>query len=583
MPPDADGLLEEYQRRTRQLEALYETAGDLTALRDVDKVLEAIVRRGRQLLASDVAYLMLLDDDRQQIYMRVGEGIQTQQFLDIRLGFGEGVAGLVASSGLPLWTSDYARDERLAARVDDAVREESLVAIVGVPLSAGGRSLGVLLASDRRPREFTHDDVALLSSLAHHAAIALENASLFQEAQDAVARWKEASGRVERQNEALRRAATMHEQLTRLVLEGAPLADLADAVAATVGGDVAVLDARGASLTPVTDMGPIATDDLEQAAAAEGLVRDPRSVGSWLRVVVVQAASRRLGYLVHRGELESEAELRALERAAIVTALLLLDRRAHDDARARVVSRVLTELVSHDRPDFAGVQRRARAAGVAVPEAPYVIAVALAPGGGDREVDLEPAVALAVREGWLARIDGGTATMVVPGSDASAVAAMLAESLADVAGAPVTVGAVGPVSRLSGLKRHVDRALTCAKVLEATGRSGRGAAAEDLGVYALLFGDLGRERIEEFVAETIGRVQQWDTDGAGHLMATLEAYFEHGGQTGRVTEALFVHVNTLYQRLERLDQLLGHEWRRGEQALQVHLAVRLAGLLAHDM
>lgn len=583
MPSGTNSLFEDLQRRTRQLEALYETAGDLTALRDVDKVLEAIVRRSRQLLGSDVAYLMLLDEDRQQIYMRVGEGIQTQEFLDIELGFGEGIAGLVASSGMPLWTSDYARDAHLAARIDSTVKRESLVAIVGVPLSAGGRALGVLLASDRRARNFTHDEVALLGSLAHHAAIALENASLFQEAQRAVARWQEANARVEQQNTVLERAAALHEQLMGLVLEGAPVSALAEAVAATVGGEVILLDANGVALTHTPDLQPLAALDLEGASAAAGRVYEiPRSKPA-TQVVAVQAGSRRLGLLLHRGETLTASDVRALERASMVTALLLLDRSAHDEARVRAMSGVFGEFTSGEQRNPSQVRRRAQAAGVTVPTGPYVAAVALASADGDRAINLDKVALLAVEVGWLVRVEGRQVSVLMQGRNATATAKTLAAQLTELVGEPMTVGAAGPTDHLAGLPGLLTRAQTCAKVLETTGRRGSGATAEDLGVYALLFSDVGRERIEAFVSETIGPLQEWDDSRAGHLLLTLEAYFEQGGQTGRLAEALYVHVNTLYQRLDRIDRLLGPGWRRGEQALQVHLAVRLVRLLSHPM
>ncbi len=49
-------LLERYKRRAGELSSLYETAGDLSSLRDLEKVLHAIVRRSRQLLQTDLAY-----------------------------------------------------------------------------------------------------------------------------------------------------------------------------------------------------------------------------------------------------------------------------------------------------------------------------------------------------------------------------------------------------------------------------------------------------------------------------------------------------------------------------------------------
>lgn len=575
---------EDYQRRTRELEALFETAGDLSALRDVDQVLAAIVRRSRQLLGTDVAYLMLLDEERPEAYMRVGEGIQTPKFMQIRLAYGEGLGGLVAGTGMPQWTDDYQQDPRFAPSIDSIVREESLMAILGVPLKIGPRVTGVLFASDRRRREFTHDEVALLSSLASHAAIALENASLFQASQDALRRWQEASTRIEQHNRMLERAAALHEKLTSLVLHGASLPALADAVAEAVGGRAVVLDADGTPLTPRGDLPDLAglpelADVPDAATHTEGSVELSLADGRTVRLAPAQAGVRRVGYLAHVGKPLSSTDVRALERAALVTALLLLDRRAHDEARIQAMGELLGEVTGNPGMTEEQARRRARAWGLTLPEPPYIALVALAHGDSETAGRFEVAARLALEEGHVARVQGTEATLLLHGDEAGPAARDLAARLTALRGAPVTVGATGPHDTVVAAAAALGRARTCARVLETTGQRGRGATPEELGVYTLLFSEAGRDRIEEFVAETLGPVQAYDAARDGQLVRTLEAYFDTGGQTGRLAQALFIHVNTLYQRLERIDQLLGEDWRYGERSLQVHLAVRLGELL----
>lgn len=577
--PD-EGLLKSYERRTRELEALYETAGDLSALRDVDQVLSAIVRRGRQLLGTDVAYLMLLDDVRGEAWMRVTEGTLTPEFMSIRLAYGEGLGGLVAKTGMPQWTSHYMTDPRFAASIDAIVRGESLTAILGVPLKIGRTVTGVLFASDRRGREFTHGEVALLSSLASHAAITLENASLFEESQRALAKWQAANERVEEQNRLLERAAVLHEKLTELVLTGGSLAVIAKTVGDAIGGQVVVLDPEGRPLTLHRDVTALQVPDL---AFSEGLTaRGSQEVtgpdGTTFRLAPAQAGTRRLGYLVHEGPPLTDTDIRALERAALVTALLLLDLRAHDEARSRVMGELFAELTERPGADDLGIRRRAEATGVVLPEPPYLVLAGLPARDLESSTLGHEATRLALAGRGLARVHRSHVTLVLHGTDAAAAARDVAMRLGDMTGSPVTVGAVGPLDSLVGAVAAAPRALTCAKVLATIGQVGKGATPEQLGVYTLLFSEAGRDQIENFVTEALGPLLE---DAADHLMETLEAYFEVGGQTGRVAEALFVHVNTLYQRFERIDRLLGPGWRRGEQSLQVHLAVRLARLLHH--
>lgn len=577
--PDQD-LLADHQRRTRELAALYETAGDLSAMRDVDQVLTAIVRRSRQLLGTDVAYLMLLDDERQEAYMRVTEGTLTPEFLSIRLAYGEGMGGLVAGTGMPQWTSDYFGDTRFAPSIDRIIRAEQLTALLGVPLKIADRVTGVLFASDRKGREFTHSEVALLSSLASHAAIALENASLFEESQRALSSLREANERIAEHNAMLERAADLHEKLTALVLTGASLASLADAVAEAIGGRVLVLAPDGTPLTPRSDLPELTVPRLPDDASTAGSVEIDGPAGVTYRLAAAQAGSRRLGYLIHAGDPLAATDVRSLERAALVTALLLLDLRAHEEARSRVLGELFAELTTGGDVDDARIRERAQVSGVTLPETPYVVLSALSSRDRDGAGSLGRAAArLALAERGLAGTYAGQVALVLTGHDAAAVARDVAERLGTAEGSPVTVGGVGPATSLAEAAVAVPRALTCAKVLATIGQVGTGATPEQLGVYTLLFSEAGRDQIEGFVAEAIGRLREYDEARDGTLVQTLEAWYDAGGQTGQVAEALFVHVNTLYQRLERVDRLLGDGWRRGEQSLQVHLALRLARLL----
>ena len=91
-------VLRQHRRRETELAALFDTAGDLAALRDLDAVLQSIVRRARMLLGTDTAYLTLRDDEAGDTYMRVTDGSVSPLFQTLRLSYGDGLGGLVAVS-----------------------------------------------------------------------------------------------------------------------------------------------------------------------------------------------------------------------------------------------------------------------------------------------------------------------------------------------------------------------------------------------------------------------------------------------------------------------------------------------------
>lgn len=181
--------LEGRRRREAELSALFETAHDLAGLRDLDAVLHAIVQRARSLLGSEVAYLTLNDPAAGDTYMRVTDGSVSARFQQLRLGMGEGLGGLVAQTARPYVTESYFDDPRFqhTRDIDSGVRDEGLVAILGVPLMLGSGVIGVLFAADRRARVFEREQIALLGSFAAHAAVAIDTANLLGETRSALA------------------------------------------------------------------------------------------------------------------------------------------------------------------------------------------------------------------------------------------------------------------------------------------------------------------------------------------------------------------------------------------------------------
>src|SRR5690606_39754061 len=107
-----------------------------------------IVRRARQLLGTDIAYLGLNVESEGAAYIRVTEGSVSDAFANLRLPLGTGLLGLVAQSGQPHATPDYHADGRFEHRpyVDEAVADESIRPPLRVPVTVSERVIGALLA-----------------------------------------------------------------------------------------------------------------------------------------------------------------------------------------------------------------------------------------------------------------------------------------------------------------------------------------------------------------------------------------------------------------------------------------------------
>lgn len=584
-------LLVARERRERELAALYETAGDLSSLRELQPVLQAIVGRAHALIGSDATYLMLNDDDRGLTHMRVTQGIRTDAFKNVELTLGAGLGGLVAATGQPYATADYAADPRFVHIIDDVVAEEGLVAIAGVPLKLGDRVIGVLFAANRRPSPVGVQEMALLGSLAAHAAIAIETASLFDDVRRAVAELREANTVIQAKSEAVERSAAMHERLTGLVVGGGGLADVAQTLVEGLAVPLLMLDAEGrvlaavggpmpAGLRPVVAAGLVPDEDpLRELVRGGGEARASRVVlrdGTRSVAVPVRAGSERLGVLVAAGRPLDDMDVRSLERAALVTALLLLHERSVADAEGRVRGELFDDLLNHPERDEAGLRRRAARLGVLL-DTPHVVVVVRPVDEERRTVVTATARQVVAAEGGLAGDHGQHVVLLIPGRDSNATAALVGRRLA--AGTPVTVGAAGPAAGARAVAATYREAVRCVDVLTSLGRTGQVATPEDLGVYGVLLGTGTRADLERFVRRTVGPVLDYDARRGSTLAKTLLTYFQLDGNLARTAAELYVHVNTLYQRLDRVTALLGDGWRRGDQALQVHLALKVHAAL----
>ncbi|GGW12235.1 cyclic diguanylate phosphodiesterase [Streptomyces capoamus] len=571
--------LEGRRRREAELSALFETAHDLAGLRDLDAVLQAIVQRARSLLGTDVAYLSLNDPARGDTYMRVTEGSVSARFQQLRLGMGEGLGGLVAQTARPYVTDDYFQDGRFqhTHAIDAGVRDEGLVAILGVPLMLGPHVIGVLFAADRRARVFEREQIALLGSFAALAAAAIDTANLLAETRAALAGLERANEIIRDRSAVIERASEVHDRLAQLVLRGGGVHDVAAAVSHVLDGTVEFAEA---------DVAPAGA---LEASRAEG--HAVRHGSDW--IAAVTAGGELLGALVLRGHPGLDpVDQRTLERAAMVTSLLLLARRSAADAEQRVRGELLDDLLDARDRDPRLLRERASRLQADLDATHVVLAARL--DGPAADADEEAAARrrlwsaashlAATRQGLAAARDGGT-VLLLPlgaGDTATEVARRTARHLGTAVHQPVTVGASAPVTDLAGHPDTVAAAYAegrrCLDALHLLGRAGDGAAAEDFGFLGLLLA--GERDVAGFVERTIGPVVSYDERRGTDLVRTLSAYFEGGMSPARTKDALHVHVNTVAQRLERVGRLLGADWQTPARALEIQLALRLHRLAA---
>jgi GAF domain-containing protein len=545
-------LLRERSQRATELAALSDMAGRLTSVRDLPALLTDVARLARQLLRTDVAYLALVEQDVMRI--KYFDGQLGPAFREIELSLSAGLAGRIVTTGRASWTSDYLSDPSFehAPVADELAGSEQLRGILGVPLHAQGSTFGVLFVSERSARPFADHEVSLLAGLAGHAAVAIENARLFEAERLATQELRTSASGVAR-------AVMLHERLTEAVVRGGGPADVVQALADVLGVPVQLLDAGDVPLVG-PDLGGPQPSEHFRAGERRTVVLPGEPT---LVLCPVAAADDYFGCLVVRGAgVADDAEVRLLERGALGIALALVQERALNEAAARTQGELLAALVEGGEPEV--LERRAAAMRFDL-RRPHVIALAESEDPGARAACAE----LARRSGGLV-VDRGSRTLLLVPADVDL------SGLARCA----TVGVSPPVVGGAHMPEALAAARTCLQALLALGRRRRVGGADSLGVYRFLLAPGGPDEAARFVQATAGALLDHDTERGTDLARTLEEYLASGRQHAATAERLHIHPNTLYQRLNRIGVVLGGSWREPDVALDLLVALRLHRLAA---
>jgi GAF domain-containing protein len=175
-------LYQDVVRHLRQLENLFEVSRTLTSSLELTQTLDRVLTSATDLLDAPVGTLMLADEDGQELTIKAARGVRPDQEFYRPLMFGEGLAGRAAQSGTALMSADISRDGRFSDR--GFARAGGLQAAIAVPLVTRGRTVGVLNLYRRSQREFDADEQRLAAALGNAAAVAIENARLYEETQE---------------------------------------------------------------------------------------------------------------------------------------------------------------------------------------------------------------------------------------------------------------------------------------------------------------------------------------------------------------------------------------------------------------
>jgi GAF domain-containing protein len=520
---------------------------------DLDEVLRAVVGLLSDASAVHACFVYLIDEPGDRLVLRAASAPFEHLAGEIVLERGEGLAWWAAEHREPAFIAEgLLTDPRV--KVVPELEEERYQSLLCVPVFArDGSVIGVVSAHSEAPREFTQDEVDFLVTGAALVAGAIENARLYG---------------------ATRARVAELEALTELAEAIAGADTLEQLLPAATDGARALLGASSCHLyliDPGGDELVLRRSSPAQAGAPgklglAGLGPELRARRGRLSVPLV-AESELVGLVVAEGT-------RSLELGRALAGQLAVGIR-----KVRLIER-LTErnLIKDFLDDLAGgrpagdLDGRAARLGCDLGEPHVVLAAEPVDDAAERALTTAfPGALVDRREQLLLGL------VRVPRGGVSAIGEAAAAAIRD-RGDAVAVG-ISSAAR-DAAAAYADAFLEARHALAGSSvvsRHPRVVAYEELGAYKYLLRIAEDAGMRDSTVDAVSRLAAYDAERQTQLLATLEEFLRRHGSISATSEALYVHPNTLRQRLRRIAEIADVDLRRDDW-LMLEIAVKLARL-----
>ena len=521
---------------------------------ELTEVLRAVVRLMSDASGVHACFAYLLDENGDRLVLRAASPPYERQAGKVVMERGEGLAWWAAEHGEPAFIRDNALEDPRTKYFPE-LEEERFQSLLALPVTGrSGDVIGVITAHTEAPREFSDDEVDFLVTSASLVASAIENARLYEEARLRVAELEQLTELAE----AIARADALDELLRTIVERARPLL-------AAKACHVYLLDAASEELERVaSDPEPgNARPTLGLAELGPELARGGRST----RVAVPLVANGELiGLLVAEGS--TRVELGRAVASQVAVGL----------KKVQVIEQ-LTEknLIKDFFEELAGGRQRGDLEGRAARlgcdlTKPHLVLVA-------EPVDdaLERGIRLAAPGSLFDRREHSLRALVKLSATTSD---SFLERLRRVHGELAEPVSIGVSSVCDSESTFADGFAEAQQALLGTVVLRGGPAVlsyEDLGAYKYLLRVALEGGIRDATVDAVSRLAEYDAQRGSQLVLTLEEFLRRHGNISATSETLFVHPNTLRQRLRRIAELSGLDLRKDDW-LMIEIAVKMVKL-----
>jgi GAF domain-containing protein len=571
---------------------LYRIINTVASTLDLDRVLEAIVDLVSDAIDCHACFVYFVEADGSLVLRAVSDPY-TALVGRLRFEPGEGLAGWVARHNQPVFLAEGALTDPRVKVVPEA-DEDRYQSLVAVPLQGkSGEVIGVISLHAEAPREFTQEDSDFVVHAATLVAGAIENARLYEatrrrlavvEGLADLARAVAAATTVDQLLPAVARHARrlLDAEACEVFLAGADGGMRSRASAPENGGSHRSLSAGDLGV----ELARVAADGGEGRRLAE-LVWGEVAARSRAVVAPLVAADELVGLLVARVSAARPADDEEREIAASVasqTALAVTRVRLIEHLTEHNAIKDFLEDLSAGRAPAGELEERARALGCDL-DRPHLVLLAVPRTGAstrpwaDVAGDLERAADRAFPGSLFDVRDGAVRGLVHLGVRSPEQAAATLRDLHArlTRDHPLAIGLSHRSQGVAGARtgfEEAEHAVTAAAVV--TPEAGV-TSYDDLGAYKYLLRVSKEGRTRDARGEALETLEAYDRRHRSQLLLTLEEYLKARGNIAQAAQTLYVHPNTLRQRLRRMHDLTELDFQR-EDWLMVEIELKLLRL-----
>ncbi|NWF62759.1 MAG: GAF domain-containing sensor histidine kinase [Chloroflexi bacterium] len=184
------GALKHLEGKEKLLLRLVDLSVQLNSTLDLDELLQLITATATELLECEAASILLYDEKSPRLFFAAATGSNPVKLAEIPVPIDNSLAGTIFRTNKPLILNDADQDPRHYAPVSEHIKFKTKT-LLGVPMPIKDQVMGVLEAVNKHSGNFDESDSSVLSVIAAHAAIAINNARLFKARQQALEKVRE--------------------------------------------------------------------------------------------------------------------------------------------------------------------------------------------------------------------------------------------------------------------------------------------------------------------------------------------------------------------------------------------------------